>query len=135
MRTTHDERGRHDRWGPDTRLATAAEACQHRRRNRSFPIDPAPVKKGRLLTAAGLVLATVLGLSHPTDARDACPGGAGAEWFLTSTDQLLDRDVGNKADLNGDGLVCAQINKGSMQRYGLGGIVWIVKDNNEQGAL
>ena len=69
------------------------------------------------------------GLALASDPVAGCPRGD--SWNLVSIEDVIDRDVGNKNDGNGDGYVCQRDNKGldlDPDDPNFGG-TWTVKDN------
>ena len=80
--------------------------------------------------AGGMLLASmVTGPAWAANDQGGCPDGGG--WFLGPADLIIeDIDNGNFHDQNGDGLVCANVNKGQSKKLGgESGVSWTVKDN------
>ena len=82
--------------------------------------------------AFGLVAATAFalaGVGTPAMAANdnaGCPTGGG--WSLGQVEYVLEAtDNGNYADQNGDGWVCAKLNKGQSPKYGA--MSFTYKDN------
>lgn len=58
--------------------------------------------------------------------QGGCPDGDG--WFLAPSSAVIPEvDNGNQKDQNGDGLVCARVNKGQSEKNAFPS--WTVKDN------
>jgi hypothetical protein len=84
----------------------------------------------------------VLALAAPAGANGqepvgGCPTGTfnvphpeGGGWNLEPNEAMVELDVGNKADQNGDGYICQRFNIGLSNKHGFG--VWTVKDNNNR---
>ena len=87
-----------------------------------------------IATAAFLAAALAGPFAGPATAAPpvgGCPGGG--DWFLAFDFQVEEGiDVGNNADQNGDGLICARINAGLTKKHpgGLGAAT--IKDNTNR---
>jgi len=89
-------------------------------------------KRSMVGLAIWALMAALLPGVASADAVGACPGGGG--WNLVGLNGVIERDVGNKRDRNGDGYVCQRDNRGldldpDDPEYGG---TWTVKDNTNR---